>query len=80
MQPSLITRLAGLLIVLCCLQAHPAPDIEYAHGTSYLEPLKYPPDFQHFEWANPDAPKGGLLRAPETVSYTHLTLPTICSV
>ncbi|MBS02228.1 MAG: hypothetical protein CMQ24_05925 [Gammaproteobacteria bacterium] len=69
MQPSLITRLAGLLIVLCCLQAHPAPDIEYAHGTSYLEPLKYPPDFQHFEWANPDAPKGGLLRAPEMGTF-----------
>eukprot|EP00969_Alexandrium_andersonii_P284210 12565052-Alexandrium_andersonii.AAC.1 len=23
---------------------------------------------------------GELMRAPETVSYTHLTLPTICSV
>ncbi|MCB1691850.1 MAG: ABC transporter substrate-binding protein, partial [Pseudomonadales bacterium] len=37
----------------------------YRHGTSYLEPQKYPPGFTHFEYANPDAPKGGLLRAGE---------------
>src|SRR5690606_26981464 len=23
---------------------------------------KYGPDFQHFDWVNPDAPKGGMLR------------------
>ena len=31
------------------------------HGLSAFELLKYPADFKHFEWVNPDAPKGGRL-------------------
>lgn len=42
---------------------------EYRHGTSYLEPLKYAEDFSHFEYVNPNAPKGGLLRAGEMGTY-----------
>jgi microcin C transport system substrate-binding protein len=30
------------------------------HGMSAFGDLKYPADFQHFEYVNPDAPKGGL--------------------
>jgi microcin C transport system substrate-binding protein len=30
-----------------------------SHGLSYFGDLKYGPDFPHFEYANPDAPKGG---------------------
>lgn len=30
--------------------------------TLYDEPPKYPADFQHFDYVNPDAPKGGSLR------------------
>lgn len=30
--------------------------------TLYGEPPKYPADFEHFDYANPDAPKGGTLR------------------
>ena len=29
------------------------------HGLSAFGDLKYPADFKHFEWVNPDAPKGG---------------------
>jgi microcin C transport system substrate-binding protein len=29
------------------------------HGLSIFGDLKYPPDFKHFEYVNPDAPKGG---------------------
>ncbi|MYE10067.1 MAG: hypothetical protein F4X99_00065 [Gammaproteobacteria bacterium] len=35
---------------------------EYRHGISYIEPLKYPADFPHFDYVNPEAPKGGTLR------------------
>ncbi|MBD3648406.1 MAG: ABC transporter substrate-binding protein, partial [Pseudomonadales bacterium] len=42
---------------------------DYAHGISYLEPLKYPADFTHFKYVNSDAPKGGLLRAGEMGTY-----------
>ena len=34
---------------------------EPRHGLSVFGELKYPPDFKHFEYVNPDAPKGGRL-------------------
>lgn len=30
------------------------------HGISAFGDLKYPPDFKHFDYVNPDAPKGGV--------------------
>src|SRR5688572_2668788 len=30
------------------------------HGLSAFGDLKYAPDFTHFDYANPDAPKGGV--------------------
>ena len=30
------------------------------HGLSVFGDLKYPADFHHFDYVNPDAPKGGL--------------------
>ena len=32
---------------------------EPRHGLSVFGDLKYPPDFKHFDYVNPDAPKGG---------------------
>jgi microcin C transport system substrate-binding protein len=32
---------------------------EPSHGLSIFGELKYPPGFQHFDYVNPDAPKGG---------------------
>ena len=34
-------------------------EIVRAHGYSYFGDLLYPPDFSHFNYVNPDAPKGG---------------------
>ncbi len=39
--------------------------IPYTHGYAYLSNLKYPADFPHFDYVNPDAPKGGSLRLGE---------------
>ncbi|MET0192748.1 MAG: extracellular solute-binding protein, partial [Hyphomicrobiaceae bacterium] len=36
-----------------------AADGAERHGISAFGDLKYPPDFKHFEYVNPDAPKGG---------------------
>ena len=47
----------------------PVNAIEYSHGTSYIEPLKYKADFTHFEYVNPDAPKGGTVRFSQTGTY-----------
>ena len=30
------------------------------HGLSAFGDLKYPPDFRHFDYVNPNAPKGGV--------------------
>ncbi|TVQ99122.1 MAG: ABC transporter substrate-binding protein [Desulfovibrionales bacterium] len=34
----------------------------WRHGLALHYDLKYPPDFTHFEYVNPDAPKGGEMR------------------
>src|SRR5580693_8806152 len=37
-----------------------ADDMIESHGLSAFGDLKYPPDFPHFDYVNPDAPKGGV--------------------
>lgn len=37
-----------------------------AHGFAQFGEPKYPADFTHFDYVNPDAPKGGELRLPST--------------
>ena len=45
----------AVVIMLTAGLADAAP----RHGLSVFGDLKYPPDFAHFEYVNPDAPKGG---------------------
>jgi microcin C transport system substrate-binding protein len=54
-----VGRPTAVLAVLLVL-ASPGEANE-SHGLSAFGELKYPPDFKHFEWVNPDAPKGGRL-------------------
>ncbi len=39
-------------------------DPEYHHGISHLLPLKYGKDATHFDYTNPNAPKGGEMKIP----------------
>jgi microcin C transport system substrate-binding protein len=48
---------AALLVL--ALIAAPASAAERKHGLSAFGELAYPPDFKHFNYVNPDAPKGG---------------------
>jgi microcin C transport system substrate-binding protein len=41
---------------------------EPRHGLSAFGDLKYPPDFKHFEYVNPDAPKGGRIASRGTLA------------
>ncbi len=50
----------ALTAILTALPAH--ADNYVGHGISIYGELKYGPDFTHFAYANPDAPKGGTLR------------------
>ena len=47
----------------------PCHNPDYKHGISYVLPLKYGPDFEHFAYANPDAPKGGIFRLPDMGTF-----------
>jgi len=63
--PLLRTRcLPGVILLHALASMAELPD--YRHGISLLHELKYPADFEHFEYANPDAPKGGELRLSAT--------------
>ena len=41
-------------------------------GMSLFGDLKYPPDFKHFDYVNPDAPKGGTMRLAAIGTYDTL--------
>lgn len=53
-----------LLCVYCALQvqAEPATALQRSHAIAMHGQPKYAADFQHFDYTNPDAPKGGLLK------------------
>ena len=60
-------RLAVLL--LACLAA---PAAWAAHAYAQFGDIKYPKGFAHFEWVNPDAPKGGDLQLVPPLRITNL--------
>lgn len=60
-----VYRLIILSIAAFSFMAIPtvnADDPAPAHGLAMHGDLKYSPDFKHFEYVNPDAPKGGTIR------------------
>lgn len=61
---------AGIL-GLCCLAGLATAAPRHA-VTLYDEKPKYPADFSHFEYTNPDAPKGGVLRQAGFGSFDSL--------
>ena len=46
--------------------------LEFSHGIAFYHDLKYPADFQHFDYVNPDAPKGGRWVVPTQVNFNSL--------
>ena len=52
----------------------------YEHGISFFHELKYPADFSHFDYINPDAPKGGVLVQSTQADFNTLSLITDQSV
>lgn len=64
----LITAIAAALAI-----APAAREPAYQHGISLLHPLKYGADFKHFEYANPDAPKGGHVVLSTTMNIANFS-------
>ena len=55
-------RLQAIVIgLVLALMAQSAAAAQGSHGLSAFGDLKYGPDFKHFDYVNPDAPKGGRL-------------------
>ncbi|WOE82341.1 extracellular solute-binding protein [Pseudomonas protegens] len=66
---ALLLRTSGLLfgVIACCAEAAPQHAL-----TLYNEAPKYPASFQHFDFVNPDAPKGGTFRMAGFGSFDSL--------
>ena len=45
---------------------------EASHGFAYFGNLKYSADMPHFDYVNPNAPKGGLMRGGDTLQFNNL--------
>lgn len=56
------------LLALLPIHAYAAP----RHGIAMHGDLKYKADFKHFDYVNPDAPKGGELRLSEEETFDSL--------
>jgi microcin C transport system substrate-binding protein len=55
-------RVPAIIVVALLLGFTGAARGAATHGVSLFGDLKYGPDFKHFDYVNPDAPKGGTMR------------------
>ncbi|HXQ49721.1 MAG TPA: extracellular solute-binding protein [Stellaceae bacterium] len=55
-------RTIALAVLAFLAVTHAAPAEQASHGLSLYGELKYPPDFKHFDYVDPNAPKGGTVK------------------
>lgn len=65
-------RLIALALAVFLLHSPPVHAAEPVHGLALHGTVKYPPDFTHFYYANPAAPKGGTLRLAAIGTFDNL--------
>jgi len=61
----------AIALLVFSAPAH-AQSVEPVHGIAMHGEPKYPKDFQHFDYVNPDAPKGGTVRQATIGSFDSL--------
>jgi microcin C transport system substrate-binding protein len=74
-QPVMTLSRLALVTALSCALAAPVAAEETPvrhHALSLIGKPKYPADFQHFDYVNPNAPKGGLVRIADIGSFDSL--------
>jgi microcin C transport system substrate-binding protein len=59
---SLLLAPVGFLLLLQPPTAASSESLKKHHALSLIGKPEYGPDFKHFKWVNPDAPKGGRVR------------------
>ncbi len=75
-------RIAAALACIAALSAftrvaHAGGAGQRHHALSLVDPPAHGPDFRHFDWVNPNAPKGGRMRLRATGSFDTLNPFTI---
>jgi microcin C transport system substrate-binding protein len=65
------TILSVVLLAVSVAAGH-AQEPVWRHATSLIEEPKYAEGFAHFDYVNPDAPKGGTVRLPDTGTFDTL--------
>jgi microcin C transport system substrate-binding protein len=71
------TFFLALFIFAAPLSQAPAQETPWRHALSLLGEPKYPAGFKHFDYVNPNAPKGGLLRLGQDGtfdSFNHIII------
>lgn len=58
-------------VIFSPLRADTPPSAQPTHGISIFGDLKYPANFTHFDYVNPDAPKGGVAKLASFGSYDN---------
>ena len=48
--------------------------VVFRHGLSLFGHLKYPADFRHFDYVNPNAPKGGVVRQSAIGTFDNFNI------
>jgi microcin C transport system substrate-binding protein len=64
--------LAILLAGALSAPAHAEDAPRHHHALSLIGEPRYPADFKHFDYVNPDAPKGGLVRVADVGGFDSL--------
>lgn len=64
--------LAGILLTGLIATTSYATEPVWRHGVSLIGPVKYPKGFKHFDYVNPNAPKGGSVRFGTTGTFDTL--------
>jgi microcin C transport system substrate-binding protein len=72
-----LLELAGLAPLAMIPGPASAQDRQFRHGVTLFESLKYPATFKHFDYVNPNAPKGGKLRLGVLGSFDSLNANTL---
>ncbi|MFC4174293.1 extracellular solute-binding protein [Microvirga sp. GCM10011540] len=71
----MIRRLLSVLVALYLgLLPTLAQEGEWQHGLALMGEPKYQPGFRHFDYVNPNAPKGGLVRFGAQGTFDNLNL------
>ncbi len=69
-----LTTLLALAPAVAAPAADAAEDVSKSHALSLFGDIKYGADFSHFDYVNPDAPKGGTARYSAIGTFDSLNL------